>query len=193
MPRVKERYFSVEMQEEDSLHEYHNNFLNFIVKEKDLEYGFISCDLHNIIKEKSNEKDLKEILKNPINSQYSRQLKHIGDDVFFINEISLSKPLKTSEGYLYQIYDYNENKALFCGFNDVLTYIKRKIKTKYALAQYNGENQRFEFSEKDVANIMTRMTPGTHSIFISQLSTRGDEGEPIAIIPYKIIDTKKTQ
>ena len=183
MPRKKERYFSVEMLEEDSLREHYNPFLNFICKESNLSDSFYECDVRDVLKEKNNEDDLKTILKKPDN----KPIVFIGENMLLISEISLNKTPKESDKYLYRIYDYNENKWCFCTFNEVLSYLNKKIKTKYAFTYYNGTNERIEFSEKDAANIVTRMTPGTHNICFSQINGRGEESEAILIVPFKIM------
>ena len=186
MPRKKEKYFKIEMGEENTLSEYHNPFLNFITKEGNLRNAFEECDIYHILKERKNESDLEYIIKN-INNPREKNIFTIGNNVLYIYEISLSKPLKSSDKYLYHIFDYNDNKETLCGFKEVLLYIKKKIKNKYAFLHYNGINERIVFSENEIENIITRMTANTHQISVNQINGKGEEDETILITPFKII------
>ena len=179
MPKKKEKYYAVDMLEVDSNHEHHNPILNFISKEKELENSFNECDVNKVLTPTSLKELLSGIDKKP--------MKFINGDAIFIEEISLSKKFKPSDKYFYRIDDYNENKATFGGFNETLDYVKKKVKNKYALVSYNGINEKIEFSEDAISNIITRMTANTHVIVINQLSIRGDESDSIMITPFKIM------
>lgn len=184
MPRKKERIFSIEFPEEDTLHPYHNPILNFVAKENNLIKGFHECDVHNILKIGNNEKELEKAIK-----EYGkRQTSFFSDICFYMEEINLSKPLKSFDNYIYRFIDYNENKTDLCGFKELVSYIKKKIKNKYAFFHYNGINEKLEFSEDVLNNIITRMTAKTHQITVNEINGKGEEDNGIIIIPFKIIE-----
>lgn len=184
MPRKKERIFSIEFPEEDTLHPHYNPMLNFITKESNLIQGFHECDKHGILKSNNNEKALEKAIK-----EYGkRQASFFSNVCFYMEEISLSKPLKSSDKYLYRFVDYNENKAGFCEFKEIISYVKKKIKNKYASLHYNGINEKQEFSENIIKNIISRMTTETHQITINSINGKNEEDDGITIIPFKIIE-----
>lgn len=182
MARKKERIFSVEIPEEGSQFVYVNPFNNFIVKETNILNAFQEEDKQSTLSEPANKKDLEAIIK----SLGNKQLNFIGNTALYIDEISLSKPLKSSDGYIYRLRDYNENKHGFYTFNEVITYLKRKIKTKLVILSYNGTNETVEFSEKELSNIITRMSSDTHDISLVQTDGKTKESNLILITPFKI-------
>ncbi len=184
MPRKKERLFCIEFPEEDTLHPYHNPILNFVTKENNLIQGFHECDVHGILKIGDNEKELEKAIKD----YGKRVMSFFSDNGFYMEEISLSKPLKSSDKYIYRFIDYNENKTGFCGFREMVAYIKKKIKNKYASLHYNGINEKVEFSEDVMNNVISRMTAETHQITINEINGKGEEDNGIIIIPFKIIE-----
>lgn len=179
MAKQKEKTFSVEMLEIDGNHKHHNPILNFICKEKDLENSFIECCEDKSIKQ--------ETFKELINNFKKNKTNFINNDIVYIEEISLSKKFKPSDKYYYRIDDYNENKATLGCFNEVIDYLKKKIKNKYALISYNGINEKIEFSEDIVTNVLSRMTAQTHVVVFNQLNIRGEESDSIMITPFKIM------
>ena len=182
--RKKERIFSIEFPEEDTLHPYYNPILNFVAKENNLIQGFHECDVHSILKIGNNEKELEKAIK-----EYGkRQASFFSDICFYMEEISLSKPLKSSDKYLYRFINYNENKTGFCNFKEIVTYIKKKVKNKYAFFHYNSVNEKLVFSEDVLKNIITRMTAETHQITVNEINGKGEEDKGIIVIPFKIIE-----
>lgn len=179
--KKKERIFSVEFPEEDTLHPHNNPILNFITKENNLIQAFHSCDKQGILKNKENEieKAIKEFGK--------RQTSFINNICFYLEEISLSKPSKSSDKYLYRFIDYNENKTGFCAFKEMIIYVKKKIKNKYCSLHYNGTNEKIQFSEKEISNILSRITSKTHQLTINEINGKGIEDEGILIVPFKMI------
>ena len=179
MVRQKEKIFSVEMLEVDGNHEHHNPILNFICKEKDLENSFNKCDVGKVLNA--------VIVKTLLSDIESEPMKFINGNCVFIEEINPLKKFNSLDNYYYRINDYNENKAILGGFNDVIDYLKRKIKNKYAMISYNGINEKIEFSEKMVSDILSRMTGNTHVVVLNQLNNRGEESDSIIVTPFKII------
>ena len=182
MARRKERIFTIETPEENSLIPYNNAFINFVCKESNLVDCFNHCDKLQILSEPSKKKDIDNIIKN----LGIKSLNFVDSVALYIDEISLSKPLKSSDGYIYRLRDYNENKHGFYTFNEVITYLKRKIKTKIVNLSYNGTNETVEFSEKELSNIITRMSSDTHDVVIVQVDNKNRESDLIIVTPFKI-------
>lgn len=183
MPRKKEKLFYVETQEEDTLREHNNYLLNFVSPEKILYQSFHACEKRNLFGSDEAKKDLQVLL----NDKEKKPYYPIDQETVFIGEISLSGKLKPSDEYLYHLIDTNDKKEVFISFNDVLTYIKKKIKNKYVFLHYNGINERIEFSEEKVKTVIKEMTENTHVISLNQINGKGEEQEPIIITPLKIM------
>lgn len=183
MPRVKEKIYAVEILEEDTLRQYHNYLDNFISKEKTLYQSFHLADKRNLFDSDKAKKDLQELIKDT----NKKECYPIDNETVFIDEISHSGKLKLTDEYLYRFFDYNEKKGDFCTFNELITYLKKKIKNKYAIVYYNGITKKIEFSEDTIKPIIKEMTEDTHTISLNQLNGKGDEYEPIIIVPFKVI------
>lgn len=182
MARKKERIFSFEFPEESSQFTYNNKLINFISKESNIFDNFKELDKQSILSEPKNKKDLENIIK----TLGTKQLNFVGNEAIYIEELSLFKPLKSSDGYIYRLRDYNENKHVFYGFNEIISYLKRKVKTKIVNLSYNGINETIEFSEKELSNILIRMTNGTHDILVVQIDSKNKESNLILITPFKL-------
>lgn len=183
MPRVKEKIYAVEILEEDTLRQYHNYLDNFISKEKTLYQSFHLADKRNLFDSDKAKKDLQELIKDT----NKKECYEIDTETVFIDEISHSGKLKLTDEYLYRFYDYNEKKGDFCAINEIIAYLKKKIKNKYANIYYNGITKRIEFNDSEVKKIIKEMSENTHTISLCQLNGKGDEYEPIIIVPFKVI------
>lgn len=164
MPRKKDKIVAVYFTEPDTQHHEYHPFKNFCCREKDLDG-----------KEK--------LLVSPkINTQT-----FIGNDIAYIDEIEIDSKLKSTDQYIYNYFDYNNNKSLYLTFNDVLKEITKRIKNKYAQVAYDGIFEKIEFSEDEFAKILSRMSAETHEISIAQIKSNGDYDEIIIIRPIKIL------
>ena len=116
MPRKKETIIAVSINEPDSKHHQDLPIYNFVCLEKNLNQAFIDVDKYKIFKEKE---ENVIIFLNQNKTLFDKPF-FINNDMVFIDEISLSTPLKNFDKYIYQLIDYSALKPCFCDFNSIL-------------------------------------------------------------------------
>ena len=183
MPRKKTVYLGVEFYEPDTLHKNNLPVINFICEDKKLEQSFLENCKPHFFEDANNKKQLEYILKN-----YTKNpMQFLNGYMLFLDEISLSGKVKSSEQYLYHLLDYNGLKTGYFGFDDIIKEITKRVRNKHVKILYDGEVEICLYDENDFANILTRMTIETHNVSISIIKNNGDEDSLINITPLKVL------
>jgi len=177
MPKKITRTISFYFNEVDTLHHQTTPFVNFCCKETQLKPTLLELDKDNIFK--NNDKLLSSIQVGKEN--------YINGIMVFIDEIVIESKLKPTDTYVYRFHDYATNKVSYLSFNDVLKETNKKIKNKYAQVAYDSFFDKIEYSEDEMANILSRMSANTHDITIGQIKSNGDYDDIAIITPLKYI------
>ena len=159
---------SLEVAEVNSTWDYRKSrkLYNFICNEGDVE-GIVREMRKNEywIKDSSFDSQLKAILA-PQGTRNSSNY-FFGDDVA-VEEIKLQTPPKPSMKYFYKIHDYSNEKLSYeYGTpKDIIAYISKKVKTKYAEVSYNGKTEKIENTSANIAEILDELEITTSQFYI---------------------------
>lgn len=187
MPRKKEKILSLEVIEPNSTWDYRPMKVlnNFICKADDAEKTIQEMDRREYWKhEESYTSQVKAILA-PAGTRNSSTV-FFGDDVN-VEEVKLPASLKTLPSYIYKIYDYTGEKCTteYGSQKDVLAYISKKVKTKYAYVTYNGQSSRIEYSPKAVTDILKELAETTSQFEIEPVGRSGNTDTMIIVSTFK--------
>ena len=187
MPRKKEKILSLEVSELNSLWDYRETRIlrNFICKSDDVVKTVQDMDLRDYWKhEKGYADEVKAILSAP-GTRNARSV-FFGDDVH-VEEIKLPASAKGNFKYLYKLYDYSGDKVTteYGVQKDILAYISKKIKTKYAYVTYNGKSDKIEYSPKAVAGILNGLEETTSQFEIEPVGRSGATDNLILVSIFK--------
>ena len=187
MPRKKEQVLSVEVVETNSTWDYRDTRIlkNFICKKSEAEKVIVDMDLRDTWKHEAKFSDnVKAILAAPGTRNASSVF--FTDDVN-VEEVKLPLSMKTVPPYVYKIYDYTGDKCSteYGTQKDVLVYLSKKIKTKYAYTTYNGKTSKMEFSTKAVAEILNGLSETTSQFEIEPAGRSGITDTMIIVSQFK--------
>ena len=187
MPRKKEKIVSLEVIEPNSTWDYRPMKVlnNFICKADDAEKTVQEMDRREFWKhEPTYTSQVKAILA-PAGTRNSSSV-FFGDDVN-VEEVKLPASLKTIPAYVYKIYDYTGEKCTteYGTQKDVLAYISKKVKTKYAYVTYNGQSSRIEYSPKVVTDILKELAETTSQFEIEPVGRSGNTDTMIIVTTFK--------
>lgn len=175
MPRKKKRIVSLEVLEPNSLVDYSQSktLKNFICDADDAEKVIMEMDRKERWK---HEKDYKGQVKAVLAPRGTRG----ASDTFFtdlvaVDEIKLPASVKPSLKHVYKVYDYCGEKLSteYGSQKDIVSYITKRVKTKYTDITYNGHTRRVEYSPKVVADALTRLEPTTSQLEVEPVSRSG--------------------
>ena len=187
MPRKKDKLVSLEVIELNSTWDYRNTrtLTNFICKKDDAERKLQDADIHEIWKsEKKFANEAKAILA----PAGTRNASHVFfTDEVAVEEVKLPKTVKATDKYIYKVYDYSGDKLSteYGTQKDIVSYIGKKIKTKYAYVAYNGEGRKIEYSPKTVTGILNELEDTTSNFEIESLSRSGNTEGVILVSIFK--------
>lgn len=175
MPRKKEKYISLEVIEANATWDYRETKLltNFICKAEDAEKTLQDADRKECWKhEKGYTSEAKAILA-PAGTRNSSSV-FFTEDVN-VEEVKLPASVKSGVKYIYKMYDYSGDKAVteYGTQKDMLAYISKKIKTKYAYVTYNGQTSKIEYSPKAVSEILNEQEKTTSQVEIEPAGRSG--------------------
>ena len=187
MPRKKEKILSLEVGEPNSMWDYsHTKILrNFICKKDDAEKVIVDMDQREYWKhEKNYSEEVKSILAAPGTRNASNVFFH--EDVS-VEEVKLPSSVKPGTKYVYKIYDYsNDNVTSEYGTQkDILAYIGKKIKTKYAYVMYKGTTNKIEYSPKAVTDILNGLEETTSQFEIESVGRSGMTDNMLIVTIFK--------
>lgn len=187
MPRKKKKVISLEVVENNSMWDYRQtkNLLNFICSEGDAERTVQDMDIRELWKHQAGyEKEMKAILA-PAGTRNASSV-FFGDDVN-VEEVKLPLSMKTIPSYIYKIYDYTGEKCNteYGSQKDVLAYLSKRVKTKYAYVTYNGQTRRIEYSPKTVAGILDELAKDTSQFEIEPFGRSGVTDTMILVTTFK--------
>lgn len=187
MPKKKEKIVSLEVIETNSLWDYRNSRIlqNFICKKDDAEKTVADMDLKDYWKhEKNYANEVKAILAAPGTRNSS--------SVFFtqdvnVEEVKLPVSVKASTKYVYKVYDYLGDKlnTEYGTQKDIVSYIGKRVKTKYAYVTYNGKSRRIEYSPKAVTEILDGLEDTTSQFEIEPIVRSGATEGTILVSIFK--------
>lgn len=187
MPRKKVKIVSLEVTEPNSTWDYRSNKLlnNFVCKQEDTEKALFDMDRKECWrKEKKYADEVKAVLaapgtRNARNSFFT--------DSISMEEIKLPTSVKGDTKYIYKFYDYSgENLTTDYGTQkDIISHISKRIKTKYAYVNYNGQEEKIEYSPKTVANILSGLEETTSQFEIEPFGRSGSTEDSIIVAIFK--------
>ena len=187
MSRKKKKVIALEVIEVNATWDYSGSRIltNFICNEDDIDKTMIASDRNEYWKHEKNyvkERD----------SIFAKKGTRGASDVFFtdyvsVDEVKLPPNIKASTKYVYKIYDYSNDKlnVELATQKDVISYLTKKIKTKYVLANYNGKSEKFEYVPKTVAGILDGLEETTSQFTIEPYGRSGGTGDEIMITIFK--------
>lgn len=187
MPRKKEKILSLEVIEPNSTWDYRETKVlnNFICKKDDAEKTIVDMDRREYWKHETGYKDeVKSILSDPGTRNHSDVF--FGDDVN-VEEVNLPASVKAGTKCVYKIYDYSGERVSteYGTQKEILAYISKKIKTKYAYVTYNGSSQRIEYSPKVVTDILNELEKTTSQFEIESVGRSGMTDNSLLITIFK--------
>ena len=187
MPRKKEKILSLEVSEVNSTWDYRGSRIltNFICKADDAERTIQDMDRKEYWKhEKDYTSETKAILAQPGTRNASNVF--FTDDVN-VEEVKLPATVKTGMKYVYKIYDYSGDKVNteYGTQKDILAYISKRIKTKYAYVTYNGKSSKIEYTPKAVIEILSDLEETTSQFEIEPVGRSGVTGDMIFVTTFK--------
>ena len=187
MPRKKEKILSLEVVETNSTWDYRpaRILTNFICKADDAEQTIQDMDRKEYWKhEKDYTSQMKAILAQPGTRNASTVF--FTDDVN-VEEVKLPATIKAGTKYVYKIYDYSGDKVSieYGTQKDILGYISKKIKTKYAYVTYNGQVEKIEYAPKNVAAILNELEKTTSQFEIEAYGRSGFTDSSIIVSIFK--------
>ena len=187
MPRKKDKFLAVEVLETNSTWDYRPSRIiyNFICRKDDAEKVITDMDIYERWKhDKKYTDEVKSILAAPGTRNAS--------NVFFNNEVAVEevkvpKTVKASDKFIYKVYDYTDGKlsSEYGSKKDVLSYLSKKIKTKYAYTAYNGSEKRIEYSTKVITDILAELEDTTSNLEIEPLARSGNTDCTIFVSIFK--------
>lgn len=187
MPRKKEKILSLEVVETNSTWDYRpaRILTNFICKADDAEQTIQDMDRKEYWKhEKDYTSQMKAILAQP--GTRNASCVFFTDDVN-IEEVKLPATVKAGTKYVYKIYDYSGDKVSteYGTQKDVLAYINKRVKTKYAYVTYNGKSGKIEYSPKAVTEILSGLEETTSQFEIEPIGRSGITSDMIFVTTFK--------
>ena len=187
MPRKKERILSLEVGEPNSMWDYSNTKIlrNFICKKDDAEKVIVDMDQREYWKhEKNYSEEVKSILAAPGTRNASNVFFH--EDVN-VEEVKLPATVKPGTKYVYKVYDYSNDKVTseYGTQKDILAYISKKIKTKYAYVMYKGTTNKIEYSPKAVTDILNGLEETTSQFEIESVGRSGMTDNTLIVTIFK--------
>lgn len=187
MPRKKEKILSLEVSEPNSTWDYRNVKLlnNFICKSGDAEYTVQKMDRKDYWRtEKKYPDEVKAILAPPGTRNASNTF--FSDEVN-VEEIKLPTSVKPNTKYVYKVYDYFDDKVNteYGTQKDIIAFINKKVKTKYAYVTYNGESNKIEYNPKSVLEILNSLEETTSQFEIEPIGRSGVTDETIVVSIFK--------
>jgi hypothetical protein len=187
MPRKKEKILSLEVGEPNSTWDYSNTKIlkNFICKQDDAEKVIVDMDQKEYWRhEKNYSEEVKSILAAPGTRNAS--------NVFFyedvnVEEVKLPASVKPGTKYVYKIYDYSNDKVTseYGTQKDIVAYISKKIKTKYAYVTYKGTMDKIEYSPKAVTGILNELEETTSQFEIESVGRSGMTDNMLIVSIFK--------
>jgi hypothetical protein len=187
MPRKKERILSLEVGEPNSTWDYSSTKIlrNFICKKDDAEKAIVDMDQKEYWKhEKNYSEEVKSILAAPGTRNASNVFFH--EDVN-VEEVKLPTTVKPGTKYVYKVYDYSNDKVTseYGTQKDILAYISKKIKTKYAYVMYKGTTNKIEYSPKAVTDILNGLEETTSQFEIESVGRSGMTDNMLIVTIFK--------
>ena len=187
MPKKKKKVVSLEVLEVNSKWDYQpaRTLRNFICNAEDAEKTVQDMDIKELWKhEPGYQKQMKAILA-PEGTRNASTV-FFTDDVA-VEEVKLPLSMKTIPPYVYKYYDYTGEKCTteYGTMKDILAYISKKVKTKYAYVTYNGKTRKIEYSPKAVSDILTGLQETTSQFEIEPVGRSGNTDTMIMVSTFK--------
>ena len=176
MPKKKKKkVMSLEVLEVNSLWDYRRckTLRNFICNEEDAENTVQEMVLNETWKQQGDyQKQVKAILA-PSGTRNASTYFY-GDDISY-EEVKLPVSVKPGTKYVYKVYDCCNDKLSteYGTQKDIVAYISKKIKTKYAYIMYNGKGERIEYSPKAVTDVLNGLEKTTSQCSIEPFGRSG--------------------
>lgn len=184
MPRKKNKILSLEVAEINAQWDYSNrkNLKNFICNQEDAEETVKKMDRKELWRQEKNYSSQVSAILAPRGTRNSSNVFY-GDEVN-IEEVKLPKTVKPNTEYVYKLYDYFGEKlnAEYGTQRDIVSYISKRVKTKYAIATYNGKCRKIENTQKAVIDILSTLESTTSQFGIEPISRSTGDTEDIIIV-----------
>ncbi len=104
-----------------------------------------------------------------------------------VEEVKLPTSVKTGTKYIYKVYDYSDDKVNteYGTQKDAISFINKRVKTKYAYVTYNGQTEKIEYDAKTVTGILNELEETTSQFEIEPISRSGNTDETILVSIFK--------
>lgn len=188
MPKKKSKILSLEVSEINAQWDYSSSkpFRNFICKEEDVEETLERMLTKSATKHEKTYTDQVEAILAPRGSRKSSNV-FFGEEVS-VEEAKLPKSIKPTSSFVYKLYDYTDNKLKteYGTQKDAVSYISKRIKTKYAVVTHNGRAQKIENTQKAMIDILSHLEDTTSQLGIEPIGrTTGDTEDIIIVSIFK--------
>jgi len=187
MPRKKQKIVALEVVEANSKWDYRpaRVLTNFICKEEDAEKTVQEMDRLEFWKHEPDYTSQVKAILAPAGTRNASTVFY-NDDVN-VEEIKLPSSVKGGTKYIYKVYDYSSDRVQteFGTQKDALAYISKKIKTKYAYVNYNGETRKIEYTAKAVTEILNGLEETTSQFGIESVGRSGNTDNNILVSIFK--------
>ena len=187
MPKRKKKVITLEVLEPNSTWDYRESRIlnNFVCTEDGIDKAMIASDKGEYWKHEKNYVKEKT-------SIFAKKGTRGASDVFFtdsvaVEETKLPSSIKSGTKYVYKVYDYFDDKlnTEIGTQKDIVSYITKKIKTKYALVNYNGQDQKIEYAPKAITGILDGLEETTSQFTIEPYGRSGNTGDVIMVSIFK--------
>ena len=187
MPRKKQKIVALEVVEANSKWDYRPAKVlnNFICAADDAEKTVQEMDRLEFWKHEPDYTSQVKAILAPAGTRNASTVFY-NDDVN-VEEIKLPSSVKGGTKYIYKVYDYSGDRVQteFGTQKDALAYISKKIKTKYAYVNYNGETRKIEYTAKAVTEILNGLEETTSQFGIESVGRSGNTDNNILVSIFK--------
>lgn len=187
MPRKKRKIVSLEVLEPNSLWDYREFKVlnNFVCYQDEAEKTVVDMDRREFWKHETGYKDEVNAILAQRGTRNARDV-FFGDDVN-IEEVKLPSSVKPSTKYIYKVYDYTGEKLSteYGVQKDAVAYIAKRIKSKYAIATYNGKSEKIENTAKTITDILNGLEDSTSLFEIEPIARSGVTDNTIMVSIFK--------
>ena len=176
MPRKKDKLVSLEVMETNATWDYRGSrtLHNFICKKDDAERVILDMDTQERWKHEKKYADQVKSIFAPSGTRNSSNV--FFTDEVAVEEVKLPKTIKATDKYIYKVYDYFGDRVSseYGNQKDILAYVAKKIKTKYAYVSYNGVGRKIEYTPKTLGGILNSLEATTSQLEIEPLGRSGN-------------------
>lgn len=186
MPRKKQQIVAFESLQPDSLRTNRTIVRNFICFKDHARRWLEEEDRNKLsLREVNIYEDMEKLLS--FKTELRGGAGNIGSDDVFLEEIKLEPCVKPATDFIWEVIDYGAGatKPRYTNRKNAVDEVKRKIKTKTVMFNYDGTTETVDFTPERLEEIMDAMQDETINISVTPIGRGGTEGDMILLVPYK--------